>query len=360
MKALVTGASGLIGANLVRELLARSVAVRGLVREGSDLSALSGLDLELRRADIAFQPDAVTEAARDCELIFHTAMHFSYDPRRAVELDAAASHGTENVLRAAQTSGVRRVVLTSSSVVFGHSADGTSLDESAPSGAGEGDNAYVRAKVRQDRLALNLGEALGLDLILVCPTLSVGPFGSRLGPSNGHILAYLSDPFRLTYPGGCNVVSTADVAAGHWLAAVRGERGQRYILGGENLLWRDFHALVAELAGVDPPRAELNHSLSFLAATAEELRARATRREALSNRVQAAMVGRYYWYSHARAGRLGYRPRSARQSLAEALSWLVTSRHVGRELRAGLRLHDDVYAARYHAQPERRTDEALS
>jgi dihydroflavonol-4-reductase len=58
------------------------------------------------------------------------------------------------------------------------------------------------------------------------------------------------------------------------------------------------------------------------------------------------MIGRHYWYSHAKAEAIGYRPRPARAALAEAISWLAASRHVSRELRAGLRLHPDVYAAR--------------
>jgi dihydroflavonol-4-reductase len=347
MRALVTGANGLIGANLVRELLDRSVDVRGTVRDQSDLTALDGLDLELHRLDVAEEPEKVAVAARGCDLVFHTAMHFSYDPRRDVALETAATSGTENLLRAAHATGVERVVVTSSSVVFGHRPDPTVLDETDPLAAGASESVYVRAKIRQDRLALELGSALGLDVLVVCPTVSVGPFGSALGPSNGHIVAYLSDSMRLTYPGGCNIVSTVDVAAGHWLAAQRGERGRHYILGGENLEWREVHGLISDLAGVDPPRAELNHTFGYLAAAAEEALARMTDRTPLSHRAQAAMIGRYYWYSHARAARLGYRPRPARDALAEALSWLAASRHLSRELRAGLRLHDDVYAARY-------------
>ncbi|MGF1547683.1 MAG: NAD-dependent epimerase/dehydratase family protein, partial [Thiotrichales bacterium] len=240
MRALVTGANGLIGGNLVRELLAHGVAVRGLVRATSDTIALDGLEVELCRADVATDPDALCAAASGCELIFHTAMHFSYETRRHADLEAAASRGTENLLRAAHAAKVARVIVTSSSVVFGHSATQEVLDEQAPL-AMQGENAYVHAKLRQHRLALAFGAALGLDVIAVCPTVSVGPYGTALGPSNGHIIAYLADPFRLSYPGGCNIVATADVAAGHWLAAQHGTPGSAYILGSENLTWAEFH-----------------------------------------------------------------------------------------------------------------------
>ncbi len=354
MRALVTGANGLIGANLVRELLRDAVDVRGLVRHDSDLSALRGIEIELHRGDVTKDPTALIIAARDCDLIFHTAMHFSYESRRYDEINAAATLGTENVLRAARAANVGRVVVTSSSVVFGHSLSRSVRNESSPA-VDEADNVYVEAKKRQHRLALGFGEALGLDVVAVCPTVSVGPFSTALGPSNGHILAYLADPYQLSYPGGCNIVSTADIATGHWLAARHGVRGAHYILGAENLEWREFHGLVADLAGVEAPRFNLNHGLSYLAATAEEIRARMTHRAPLSNRAQAKMVGRYYWYDHSLAAdALGYQPRSARRALAEALSWLVASRHVSRELRARLRLHEDVYAGRYPIPPNSR------
>ncbi len=347
MRALVTGANGLIGANLVRELLQRGVDVRGLVRTSSDLSALEGLTLELHRAELGGDIGPLETAADGCDFVFHTAMHFTYDRSREADLDVAAERGTRQVIEAAARTGVRRVVLTSSSVIFGYRAEGQCSDESCVLVEADGRNHYVDAKVRQNELAFELGERLGVEVVAVCPTVVLGPHGSRLGPSNGLIIAYLSDPFRCTYPGGCNLVSSADVANGHWLAATRGEPAQHYILGSENLTWRAVHGLIAELAGVPGPRFELNHSLSYLAATLEELHALVERRAPLGNRDQAGMVGRYYWYTHDRAAAIGYRPRSARIALAEALSWLTTSRHVSRELRAGLRLHDEVYAARW-------------
>lgn len=351
MKALVVGANGLIGAGLVRDLLGRGVEVRGLVRETSDLDALADLDLDLRRGEGGA---AIEEAARGCDLLFHAAMPFTYDRRRDAELDASLD-GTEHALRAARAACVGRVVVTSSSVVFGYSLSAEARDESRGLADAAGENAYVRAKRRQHETVLRLGEELGLEVVLVCPTVTVGPHASTLGPSNGLIVAYLADPWRMTFPGGCNVVSSADVAAGHWLAARRGEPGGQYILGSENLEWRELHAVVADLAGVEPPQMMSSHGLAYLAATYEEVRAGIGGRPPLGTREQAAMAGRYYWYRHAAAERLGYRPRPARDALAEAISWLAASRHVSREVRTRLRLHDDVYAARYPLATTRRT-----
>src|SRR5262249_16092798 len=238
---------------------------------------------------------------------------------------------------------VRRVVITSSSVVFGFNHDATLVSEGTLPTPGNDDPPYVTAKQAQHRRALELARQLTLDVRLACPTMTLGPTSSRLGPSNGTIVAYLTDPVRCTYPGGCNLVSARDVAIGHLQIAECGASGNSYLLGSQNLTWRDVHAMIAELAGIAPPRIELNHTLGFLAATGEEIRAAIFGHAPLSTRQQATMIGRYYWYSHAKAATLGYAPCSARDALIETLSWLVGSPHISREIRASLRLADDIY-----------------
>ena len=206
--------------------------------------------------------------------------------------------------------------------------------------------AYVAAKIAQYLRALAVADEIGLEVALTCPTITVGPTSAPLGASNGLILAYLNDPFCRTYPGGCNIAAAADVARGHLLVAERGEAGESYLLGAENLAWRDVHATIAELAGLRAPAFELNHTTAYLAAAAEELMSAIGQRPPLTTRDQAAMIGRCYWYSHAKAAHLGYAPQPARAALAAAVSWLAASPHVSREVRAGLRLSDEIYRLR--------------
>ncbi len=345
MRALVTGAAGLVGAGIVRALLDSGDHVRALVRPESDTSLLRDLPVEIATGDV-LRAESLAPAMAACELVFHAAAHFAYFGRTASELEETALSGTRHVLRAAKEAGVRRVVITSSSVVLGYSRDGGIRDESSGLAPEEGEAPYVVAKLRQDRLAVALGEELSLEVVLVCPTMTLGPSGKRLGPSNGLVVAYLADPLRTTYPGGCNIVSSLDVGHAHLLAAKLGAPGERYIAGSENLDYETLHGIVGELCGVTGPRLHAGHTACYLAAAAEEARARLLHREPLTTREQARMVGRYYWYSHARLARLGYAPRPARVALAGAVSWLAASPHVSRELRAGLRLSREVWAAR--------------
>jgi dihydroflavonol-4-reductase len=343
---MVTGGGGLIGAHVVRALLAAKCDVHALVRRGGSSRALDGLAVQCFEGDVLTRDAALLSAIRDCDVVIHTAAHFSYAADTTGRLLTLATAGTENVLRAAAEAGVRRVVVTSSSVVFGYRVRPDILvDEYAPLCADE-QPPYVTAKVAQHRHSLALGRELGLDVVLGCPTITVGPTATELGPSNGLIAAYLNDAFRCTFPGGCNIVAAQDVARGHVLLAMHGVAGESYLLGSENLTWRAIHRQIAELVGLPAPAIELNHTTAFLAATAEEVWASFEHRAPRSTRAQAAMIGRYYWYTHAKAARIGYAPSSARDALTGAISWLVTSSHLSREIRARLRLSDEIYRFR--------------
>lgn len=346
MKALVTGAAGLIGAHIVRALIATGYEVTALVRRTSRRDSLADLPVKWFVADLLEGHRDLAEACSGCDVVFHTAANFAYGGVSAAQLHHTAVAGTTSVLRACAQSGVDHVVVTSSSVVFGYSNGSSNIDEASGLASEAGEPAYVTAKIAQHRHALTLAEQLKLDVRLACPTMTLGPTSARFGPSNGLIVAYLADPFACTFPGGCNLVSARDVAAGHIAIAERGEAGQSYLLGSQNMTWQAIHTMIAELTGVAPPRAVLNHSLSFLAATAEEIRAAIAGRMALSTREQSMMVGRYYWYSHAKAAALGYAPATAREALVEAISWLVASPHITRETRTGMRLADEIYSFR--------------
>jgi dihydroflavonol-4-reductase len=344
MRALVTGATGLVGANLVRELLAAGHAVRALVRTTSDRRNLAGLDLEIVTGDV-LAPATLPAAVADCDVVFHAAAVFAYWGAGARQLNDVACAGTRHVLEAAAAAKVGRVVLTSSSVVLGAADTPGVRDESAVAPAVE-DNPYAAAKRRQETEAFAAARALSLPLVAVLPTVCLGPHDHGPSESNAIVVNYLRDPYRTTWPGGANVVAAADVARGHLLAAERGTPGERYLLGGENLAWADLHRLVSELCGIPGPLVTANHTASFLTGAVSELVSLFSGRRPPTTRTQARMVGRYYWYDHSRAHRLGYRPRPARRTVAEALAWLVHSEHVSASVYQQLRLAPEVLAAR--------------
>ncbi|MET0180168.1 MAG: NAD-dependent epimerase/dehydratase family protein [Novosphingobium sp.] len=346
MRIAVTGASGLIGANVVRAALAAGHEVVALARDGSDCGELEALGVPVARADILGPIDFLAGALAGADVLIHTAATFSYSAS-ASALHKIAVQGTRAVLQAAAAVGIRRAVITSSSVVFGYSHRPEARSEAVRMSDPAGEPAYVAAKIAQDRAALELGETLNVEVVLACPTMTIGPTAAVLGPSNAVILAYLADATRSTYPGGCNIVSAADVGAAHLLLAQHGAAGRHYLLGAENLRWSQIHRCIGRLTGVGGPGVEIGAGFATLAAGAEELAAKLAGREPLSTREQASMLGRFYWYDDSGARALGYAPRSAAEALLETVSWLVASRHVSRELRATIRLADEVHRWRH-------------
>ena len=156
MRALVTGANGLLGANIIRELLRQGLDVTGVVRPDADLAGLAGLPVALVRGDV-LDPPSLAAAASGQDLVFHTAVPFSYWGHEPAEMTRTAVEGSRNVLAAAAASGVRRVVMTSSSVTLGASCRPEARDETASAEDDAEEPAYVLAKISQETLAEMIG-----------------------------------------------------------------------------------------------------------------------------------------------------------------------------------------------------------
>ena len=343
MRVAVTGANGLLGAHVVQALLAAGHKPVAVVRERADLRGLTGIDAPLARADTRSRDDLM-RAFDGAGVVVHCAAVYSYS-QDAAALERANVDGTRRVMEAASEAGVRRVVLTSSSVTCGSSAGPQPRDET---GAIEDEwvPAYFRTKVAQENVAAHVAQSRGLELVVACPTVVLGGPDWRLVPSNTVLVRYLLDPTRTTFPGGCNIVAVGDVARGHVLLAEHGKPGEHYLLGGEDLGWRTLHTVVSELTGISGPHLTGSRSSAWLAASVAEGVARLTGKPSLATRDEARTVGRWYWYSSAKAAELGYTARPARATIAGALAWLVTSPHVPRLVRESLNLAQEVYGAR--------------
>jgi len=339
VKVLVTGATGLVGSR-VRQVLTESgheavAMVRG--RHGPAGATTVRAWLDVHRS--------LVQAMEGCETVIHCAAVYAYGKAREEEVEQVNVEGTRSVVSAAAEAGVRRVVVTSSSVTCGSGAVPAARDETGRIGD-EFVPAYFLSKERQESVAFATGAERGVEVVVACPTVVLGGPSARLVPSNAIVLRYLLDATRSTYPGGCNIVGLGDVARGHVLLAERGVPGERYILGGENLSWRLLHATVADLAGVGGPYAEVPSSVALLLSGVAEGLARLTAAEPLSTRDEARTIGRYHWYSSDRASALGYAPGPARRAVAESLAWLLAGDHIPRWVREGLRPADEVRAAR--------------
>lgn len=344
MRALVTGATGIVGAHVVRALLEGGHAVRVLVRPGSDRRSLAELDVDTCEGNV-LDTASIERAAQHCEWVFHAAAVFAYTGISAEAQVDLAVRGTRQVLQASHRAGAARVIVTSSAVTLGSTATPQLLDEDAVFAEPQPSN-YTLSKVQQETAAFDAGQRLGLEVVSVCPTVVVGAHDYRLGPSNGNLVNYLNDPLRCTFLGGCNVVAAQDVGAAEVVAALHGVPGQRYVAGGENLRWEALHAMVSELAGTFGPSLRLNHTAAYLAAASMEATARLAGRRPVVTRDEARMACRFYWYRNARLSSLGWEPRPAREALATALAWLLDRGQIAESVATRLRPLPEVQAAR--------------
>lgn len=257
MKALVTGASGFVGANLVRALLQRGYPVRALVRPTSKGKALEGLDVEIASGDVR-DPNAVRGAIRGCSLVFHCAALYAFGVRPRKLLYDVNVEGTRNVLQAAREEKVERVVHTSSVAALGGARDDAPLDESVEEPRFVGD--YQRSKYRAERVAREFAKE-GVPVVIVNPSMPVGPYDLKPTPSGRLIVDFLNRRMPAYVEARLNVVDVEAVALGHILAAERGRVGERYILGGENLTLGQLLEKLSRLTGLPAPRVRLSYGV---------------------------------------------------------------------------------------------------
>lgn len=321
IRALVTGANGHLGANLVRELLAAGQQVRAMVRPGADLRGLEGTAAQLVRGDV-LDPSSLTAAVDGCEIIHHLATPYPLRLRRADDVLRPAVEGTRNLLVAAKAARAQKIVCTSSCNTVGFTRDparprGEADDNEDPR------SPYVRAKVQAERVARETARELGLDVVFANPTGVLGRHDYKITPTTQLVLDLLHR--RMPAAMGLNPVDVRDVARAHRLLAERGRCGERYLIGSGNLTPDEVATFVEEVTGRAPARRLPPRPLLMGVAGVVEALCWATRRAAPITRAQIGEAyGRHALFDTTRMRReLGLDPLPARAVLDEALAWLL-------------------------------------
>jgi dihydroflavonol-4-reductase len=323
MTTLVTGASGHIGAHVVRHLLAQGRAVRAFVRPTSNLKGLEGLDVEVARGDV-LDRTSLEAALKGCSTVYHLAAVVAEWSQDSTIILKTAVDGTANLLQAvADHSGIERIVYTSSVAAVGMTrARHAPCDESHYNT--EDFTHYSIAKTRAEHLAKGLADRHGLPLVIVNPAVVLGPLDFRPTPATQIVVRYLQYRLPIYVDAGANLVHVEDVARGHLLAEAYGRLGERYILSGENLTILELFTMLARLVGRRPPRLELGGGTLAALGWAAETIARLQGKPPLVTRARArSLVGRYSFYDASKARReLGYTSRPVRETLVDAVHWV--------------------------------------
>jgi dihydroflavonol-4-reductase len=242
MKVLVTGANGFLAANVVRELLARNFEVRGLVRKNADTRSLQGVLFEIFYGNIT-DPDDVDKAVSGCDVVIHAAADTSQRYSNAAPLLKVNVEATRLLVEASKKHSVQRFIFISTGNTIDFGTKENPGHEGNPLGKLFQKSGYALSKLEAEELILNEVKNNGFDAVIVNPTFMIGPFDAK--PSSGRI-------FKMMYPnrvvfipkGGKNFTPVKDVSVAICNAISMGKPGERYLLAGENLSYREFLKIV--------------------------------------------------------------------------------------------------------------------
>jgi len=320
MTVIVTGASGHIGANLVRSLLEQGQKVRALVH--TDQRALAGLDVECVPGDIN---DFVSlrQAFTDIDIVYHLASFVSIQTDEWAKLEATNIAGTRQVIAACQASGVRRLVHFSSIHALQKEPFNQPLDEQRPLVDTHSHSPYDRSKAISEHLVLKAIDE-GLDAIILYPTAVIGPNDFKPSHMGQVLLSLARHRLPALVTGGFDWVDARDVASGAIRAANNAPAGSRYLLSGHWVSVRDLAHFVSLSTGVPAPFFVCPLKLASIAAPLATSLMRMSGQRALFTSVSLEVLNSHHNISHARATHdLGYQPRPFEQTIADTLLWFI-------------------------------------
>jgi dihydroflavonol-4-reductase len=269
MKILVTGAGGLIGSHIVEELSKQGIPLRAAYRasqhQASDSESefmIDGLETEAIALNVNDR-NAVFQAVKDCQMVFHAENLCSFDSGDKGLLQAINVEGTKNIMEASLHHGVERVVYTSGMETLRaapgqdtiRETDGVSLEELKTD--------FERSRFLAEREAIHFKQK-GLPLVIVHPTVCLGTRDYEPTIFGNYLIRYLRGKTHFYLDTGLNLVDVVDVAKGHLLAAKRGQIGGRYILGNQNVYMLELLRNLEAISGVAAPTTALPFSFAKL------------------------------------------------------------------------------------------------
>lgn len=320
---LVTGASGFIGWHVTSKLIERGIPVRLLLRSGS---VVHDLDAERVTGDLR-DAASLERAVAGCGVVFHIAADYRLWAKDPSELYRSNVDGTRNLLKAARTAGVERVVYTSTVGCIGIPS-GSPGDETVSVDIDEMKGAYKRSKYQAEQVAIDFAKS-GLPVIIVNPTAPVGDHDFKPTPTGKIILDFIRGNMPAFLDTGLNLVDVRDTAEGHLLACERGKSGERYILGCDNLTLEQIFGHLEKVSGMKAPRWRIPYSVAYAAGMASTSWANLTGHEPRAPLDAVKMARKKMFVSVAKAEQeLGFRPGPVDAALGRAVEWFRANGYV--------------------------------
>jgi len=319
---LVTGANGFLGSAITKLALKKGYKVNVLIRRNSDIKNIENLKKKINffYGDLR-DFESLHFPFEESDFIFHVAADYRLWAKKKTEIYASNVLGTENIARKALELN-KRLIYTSSVATIGLK-DNQISDETSESNLEDMTGDYKKSKYLAEKVVKNLINKRNLKAVIVNPSTPIGCGDIKPTPTGKIILDMLRKKIPAFVDTGLNFVHVDDVAEGHFLALKYGKVGERYILGGENMSFKDFLDCIAEYGKVPKPRFKINPNYLFPIATLNEFFANYIYDHNPSLTVDGLKMSRkkMYFSSEKAKKKLHYRPRNVKSAINEAVKW---------------------------------------
>ncbi len=328
MRAFITGATGFVGSHVARALAAQGAELRLLVRSTSRTDNIADLRAEVAKGDLR-EPESLKKAMAGCDFVFHVAADYRLWVRDPEQMYRANVEGTRAIIRAAQESGVRRVVYTSSVATMAFTRQGYIAAEDSPVSIRDMVGHYKRSKFMAEEIALEAGRK-GANVVVVNPTTPIGEYDIKPTPTGRIVVDFLKRKFPAYVDTGLNLADVKEVARGHVLAMEKARPGERYILGGHNLTLKQILDKLAELTGLPSPTMKVPHAVAMGFAVFDQFFTGMIMGKEPRATIDAVKMGRKKMFaSSAKAEReLGYKVIPVEDALRRAVEWFQAHGYV--------------------------------
>ncbi len=332
MQAFVTGGTGFVGGNLIRQLLNSGIKVRALVRSDSDQRNLKDLAIDQVSGDLDNQ-ELLEKAMQGCEWLFHVAAHYSLCLKDSQAIYKANVEGTKKTFAAAHTAKVKRIVHTSSVAAIGLAPEGKIADESTTTTVDQLISDYKKSKFLAEQLAFAAAKD-GLPVIIVNPSTPIGPYDVKPTPTGDIVLKFLRRQMPVYVHTGLNLVDVRDVAQGHILAAEKGRIGERYILGNKNVTLKEILDILEKITGLPAPKHSIPHFIPMLVSYFDELLLSKLLNRQPTVTINGAKMACHpmYYHSEKAVRELGLPQSPIETALQDAVTWFKANGYLDKNI----------------------------
>jgi len=318
---LITGGTGFLGTHIVRQLI--DSGARNLRVMASNVSEwMTDAGVEPVTGSVADR-EKVAEAVRNVSAIFHLAGKVSRDNEDAAAMNKVHLEGTRVLCEAAKEAGVQTIVLASSSGTIAVSEDEEILDETFPQPVEIISQwAYYASKYYQERAAIENFDGEGRKLVIMNPTLLLGPADDRLS-STKIVLDFLGRKIPYCPSGGLSIVDARDAATAFIAALEKGEHQEKYLLGSANMTFAEFFGRLERLSGISAPILKVPKRVAVGGSSLIESVFKNWGKASPVATKEVEQAEHFWYFDSAKAKeKLAFEPRDPQETLNDTISYL--------------------------------------